>query len=533
MMRLLLLAVLAALFPTDKQFVITRLSGVAVVGACSGNCFYLSPTGSDSNSCTASKTRTTPKKTFSSGVGCMSAGDTLVLEDGTYSTAAGTGGYHWDVGTYPNSAQLPNGTSTSAMTTLMAEHDGAAFISVPLYLGRSSGRQQYIKLHGMSWKITNGESACFIRNASYIYVKNVGCYTDANADVIGYGLGDISDTWPSTDHILTEDVWVDSKTRGITVNFGGRYNVWRRVFIRGDGCSKDPDCTINGNPNIGISVYASGNTSLQNVFVVDRILNGGSPYADFAQAQHGNFSGGLHGQNEWLGDMSLHSEDDGYTMDPDTTELTPGSTFRDNVIWDVKNWCMDVYNSGNADAQNITCAPRNAPVAGLYFGSGMSTGTNKNNVVTHTTGSGGLGVVDVAETPSYIDLAGTWDTNYPNNACATGCKTGNPISDGTPASLKYVLRIESGSALYGTGSGGANYGATIVKRYGCDGCFYGDAGYNTLSGTDLWPYPNQARIKTELCSTFVSETRGFCSAASISYYVWNYLGNGCPGTYCT
>jgi hypothetical protein len=43
----------------------------------------------------------------------------------------------------------------------------------------------------------------------------------------------------------------------------------------------------------------------------------------------------------------------------------------------------------------------------------------------------------------------------------------------------------------------------------------------------LWPWPNEARIKKEMC-TDAGVTRGFCSATSLTDYVWNYLGNGNP-----
>ena len=110
--------------------------------------------------------------------------------------------------------------------------------------------------------------------------------------------------------------------------------------------------------------------------------------------------------------------------------------------------------------------------------------------------------------------------------CATGCKTTNPRADGATPSLKYPLRIEPGSALFGTGFGGANYGATVVNRYGADGTRWGEAGYNTLTSTPLWPMPNQATIKAQLCN---GVTRGWCGTNStLTQYVWGLLGNGLP-----
>jgi hypothetical protein len=124
--------------------------------------------------------------------------------------------------------------------------------------------------------------------------------------------------------------------------------------------------------------------------------------------------------------------------------------------------------------------------------------------------------------PTYVD--NTVSTAYNGASCSAGCKTSNPLTDG---SIKYITRIETGSPLKGTGSGGADYGANIIFRYGTDGTFYGESGYNSLSSTALWPWPNEARIKKEMCSD-AGVTRGFCAAQTLTKYVWEYLGNPIP-----
>ena len=110
---------------------------------------------------------------------------------------------------------------------------------------------------------------------------------------------------------------------------------------------------------------------------------------------------------------------------------------------------------------------------------------------------------------------------------------GDPRANG---SLKHLVRIEAGSALKGQGFGGADIGANVLYRYGADGSRFGDAGYNTLSTTALWPWPNEARIKREMCA---GTTRGFCSSArrldgvnpiTLTSYVWEMLGTAMPAT---
>ena len=70
-------------------------------------------------------------------------------------------------------------------------------------------------------------------------------------------------------------------------------------------------------------------------------------------------------------------------------------------------------------------------------------------------------------------------------------------------------------------------GATIESKIGASGALVNESGFDADTGVALWPWPNEARIKNEMC-TAAGVTRGFCSDASLTNYVWNYLGNGNP-----
>jgi hypothetical protein len=123
-------------------------------------------------------------------------------------------------------------------------------------------------------------------------------------------------------------------------------------------------------------------------------------------------------------------------------------------------------------------------------------------------GTGRFGVNSVTS-PAYVDVNGVWSEDTYNQApCTVGCMTSDPLADG---SLKYIVRIEDGSPLKGTGLGGTDYGANIIYRYGADDSFWGEAGYNSLTETPLWPWPNEAQIKQEMCADS-GQTRGYCGA---------------------
>jgi hypothetical protein len=148
------------------------------------------------------------------------------------------------------------------------------------------------------------------------------------------------------------------------------------------------------------------------------------------------------------------------------------------------------------------------------------------NVLAH--GSGRY-AINSAYRASYVNVNGSWTSQFIQTT-PTNIVSGNPIG----SALKYLTRIEAGSPLKGTGLGGADIGANVVLRYGKDGTRHGDTDFNALGTTPLWPWPNEARIKAEMCS---ATTHGFCSAGTrldgsgpitLTTYVWEALGNPIP-----
>jgi hypothetical protein len=129
--------------------------------------------------------------------------------------------------------------------------------------------------------------------------------------------------------------------------------------------------------------------------------------------------------------------------------------------------------------------------------------------------------------PSHVNVFNAREGAFGQTACTVGCYTGNPTADGATPSLRYLTRIEEGSFLKGKGSGGADIGANILYRYGSDGARHEEPGFNALTTVPLWPWPNEDRIKKEMCEDS-GVTRGFCGAASLTKYIWEYLGNPMP-----
>ena len=128
--------------------------------------------------------------------------------------------------------------------------------------------------------------------------------------------------------------------------------------------------------------------------------------------------------------------------------------------------------------------------------------------------------------PSHVNVYNAKFDAYSQTACVTKCYSSDPLG-GTSPSLKYLVRIEPGSFLKGKGYQGADIGANLLYRYGIDGTHYGEANFNTLTTVPLWPWPNEDRIKREMCEQ-TGVTRGFCQARSLTHYIWEYLGSPMP-----
>lgn len=474
--------------------------------------FYISPAGSDWN---GGRDQAKPFRTFAHAFGKMRPGDTLILLDGEYSEAAKTGyvSYRGE-----GSAQPPSGAGPQAVTRVRALHPGKARVSGKLFLGRSFRKDSYIAVEGIHFS-----GGGHLYNTSYVTIKE--CGFDGPLAV------GTNDHHEGNSYNLIEDVWVRAAgERIIAINYRSHYNVWRRVLVRGDGCGTAA-CAGRNNPNVGITVYDSHDVSLQNVMVIDRILLASdSPYADFAVAQHTADERYYFGRNEWLGTISLNAPDTGYYMEPDAGHtLDPTVRIVNAVAWNARHLAFNLARAGtNNLIENITAlsingdAVRIAPV--------LRSGILRNVLVAGAARYG----INSAYPPSFAVVHGVAGLAYNQTRCATGCYATNPRADGRPPSLRYLTRIEPGSRLKGKGYDGNDIGANIVYRYGVDGARFGEPGYNTLSNVPLWPWPNEDRIKAEMCR---HTDRGFCTPGqrldgvnpvTLTSYVWEQLGERVP-----
>lgn len=370
-------------------------------------------------------------------------------------------------GTYPgvgwNGSAEPRRILSGS--TVQAQNPGGAVIN-GLFIGRSTRKDSNITVRGV--RIEGGAT---LYNTQRVTLKDVGVHGPLDVGTNDHANG-------NTDNLI-EDVWVwASGQRIIAINYRADRNVWRRVIVRGDGCGTAA-CAGSGNPNVGITIYDSSDVSFQNVLVLDRVLaSGDSPYSDFACAQH-TPNQYLWGRNEWLGIVSLNAPDQALYCEPDQVIAgAVSATIRDALLWN--GYGLNLARQGRFVVDGVTVTNKGAGDGVRVAPELSGSGTTVSRV---TVGGSGRYAVNSAVSPSQCNVTGSWQSAYNQTQCS--------------------------------GAGTSPAAWTLPPRYGVDGTRYGDAGVNAVGGA-LLPWPNDARIRAEMC---VGTSRGFCSAASVSGYL--------------
>ncbi len=412
---------------------------------------YIAPGGSDTGNCRDSGA---PCKTFEYATGQMVAGDGLILKDGFY-TLADNGSLETRKrnGTpVPRSGSLPSGISFSRPTVARAENPGQVFIEGGLRIGNDSAKYQYIVVHGLTF-----HQGGAIQNGKFIAIKDSGFET-------GFGLGSIKHNMGNQCNYIT-DSWAWGKNMRTAVRvYRSNNNVLRRILIRHDGCDL-PNCgESNPNASPGITVYNANNNVLENILVLDRSLGTTAVgYADFSTAQHDSNQppqpgGELLAKNQWLGSMSINSEDTAMIFEADAVGSGTTATIRDFVALKTQGGVRldPAHRAFNGISKFVVDGVHVYPEAG--------------------------------STPHFL----------------IGCDV---VNGSDPGCNHSVSGVTEGPYMPATG-----LAATWLpqKRYGTD--------------QDLWPWPNEARIKSEICEVeFTPISRGVCGTGqTITQYAFSF-----------
>lgn len=505
---------------------------VAFVPAlCFGTIHYISPNGNDGNGGTGCSADAF--LTFDTAFGAMSANDELVLCDtataGGFTTyAEGTVGSIDDV---TNTNEIPNGTGGN-FTVIRSTDPLKVHVTSGLQLGTNTSKRSYVYISSISFI---GERSQ-LRNTDHVKLTYCGFNSDGETASTILVIGSNDHNYGNT-YDLVEDCWVWGKERIILQTYRAANIIFRRVVIRQDGCYTEDiighsgECSDDGNSMVGYTTYNSTGVIVENVISLDGLLGdyGIAGAADFQTAYHSS-SGNWFGYNEWLGTISLNSELQNYLMEVDDLVVSEPTWTLNNVVGIDGTLGFNASAKANVEQKTLVVTNGTFKQSKTAANDVFRIGPNNivgsvTNVISFTTGTV-RSYMNSAIQATYVDTAGGAFTEgrYDQTTPVTGVFTSTPTADGSPASLMYPTRIETGSALKGQGADGADIGANVIYAYGNDGTFYGDADYDTLTAVDLWPWRNEAAIFQQMC-TETGETRGFCGSTSITEYIWEYLGN--------
>jgi hypothetical protein len=463
--KVLTAALLAGLFVAQESFAATYYVDAAAASD-SGN-------GSQSS----------PKKYIQSGVSLMSSsgGDTLVIAPGTYSNTR-------------DAISSPTKGKSGAYNVIKAATDGTVNIKADFSLGTGD---HYLRFEGLKF---DRQDAKVILGR---YVKILRCAfkggpSSGNNVTIQIGS---NDNTPGAQYVLIEDSWAYGP--------GGRYKiliynsdriVMRRVLVRHDG-----GWTYDGsNPQAGITIYDSTNVELQNGIVIDSMMGLSAFESNIYLVANGTTSQRA-GNVAVRGSIVMGGGGNGIAWDGSAAYSS--SLLEDVVVWGPS--AGGIASNGSPNTGTINRATVKSGGTGFADWDGGSRLTISSSIAYQNSNS----ACDSVSASSSVAFG-----NGSNN-CGTSF---DPMSNG----LKYLLRVEPGSRLSTAGAGGGQAGANIVKRIGTSGTLYGETGYDTVTNEDLWPWPYETRLKTDLAE---SNSRGFsASSKTLTDYLWETLGNTSP-----
>jgi hypothetical protein len=431
-----------------------------------------------------------PKKYIPSGIALMSAsgGDSCIIIDGTYSGASN------DITTFKA------GTS-GAYNTIMAQNDGGAVISSSVSV--STTTSMYTNVIGLKFNSATS------KEIYQRYVKFFRC-AFVNGQTCSSNCAGATNTSVGS-YQLYEDCWF--------YGVGGRYTVMayqesHTVFRRCVARHESGGYTFDGsNPEACWANYEAAYMVYENCIAIDNTLTYSAYQGDFYCTGHGG-SGFNSTGTVFIGCIALLGQNASWYCDTDD-----GAT---SMTW---TDCVGYSNTGGvvigntgvpATVTRVTIGDQAADGIGLWSGSM----TIINSIVfNHGTTSGGNPTISYCNTYNPSSYSGTGVTH----------------TDPTTIGLSYFTRIEDGSTLKTAGSSGGQVGAQIVYKVGADGTLYGESGYATVTENALWPWPNEARIKSDMATVPTVGARGFCTgngmdgqSQSLTRYIWEQLGNQYP-----
>lgn len=478
-------------------------------------------------------------KSLKEAFSAMTSGDTLIIRDGTYTGADNV----------INSSQYPPpGISKSQPTVIKAENTGKVFFDgqssqqMFYFLGRSGGTSylHYWKFEGIQWirsssyaiELTSGTGSSDFTTSdfnsdlpdAYIQFKSCGFHGEGNSVQTAY-----------IKQVLFEDCWTWGNGR-----YGYNFYLCDNVVVRRNVDRRDA-CKGTSLPTASYINYASHHVSFLNCISIDVDSNlwdsDRDPYGGFYCRN--SYSGRRSEDTKYMGCIVLNFDSSANSpyMAGWYVQADPVDTVISNcIVWGSSKGFLVSKLVDDVTITNCTVG-----------GSENQTGGSLHYAYADVSQSG-TDYLDVTNSVAYNNsfltarsyISNTSDyNNFYGNANDSSSGTHDLHDD---PNYLYITRVEGDSPNYKSGSDGSSRGAVVLKKYGYDGTFYGDDGYDALTSNDLWPWANEQEIKSSFGLDYgrTNEKRGFCADSyqlngtdkiTLTSYIWEYLGHPVPAEY--
>lgn len=467
--------------------------------------YYIAATGGDDGNDGLSSGA--PIATFTHAYTHLTAGDTLILLDGTYSSSL---------------APTISGTEGNPIT-FQAQNRGQAIIkpssnaNAILVYSTAAAVRGYLTFDGLIARSTGEYSAIRVASddnvnesqmVNNIIIKNTGAYGSAQeTNTVVFDIGN------NARDCLFEDVWAYGRGRKAMQVFGSLRITVRRAVLRYDYWEGD-----SYKPNDPRGVFSGYNTQysvFENIIALDSAPTPPGYTADrsnFTSSGNDNtalVSGSSH--NTYRGLLGLNGYGNNLEINGGSGNPNHSNTFKDLIGWGSQYYGINFQGNDDGSIVTYSTMGRNG-LTGFrmdpYPSQPITDAVIENNL---SYDNGGYGYYyNVNEISSFANNSGISNSDADLEASYA-------------PTIDYIVQPTMVS--------GHERGATMYYRY-VDG---------TLTETKLWPWPNEDLIKDNMCNaTDLAESHrvssngtnwepGWCASEdTLTKYIWEYLGNEIP-----
>lgn len=429
----------------------------------------------------------------------MSGGEQVWVDDGTY-TASGN-----------QITSVPSGNSTSDPSIIKARNTFGATLNMTSPSGNDvTISNDYITVRGFKIisSVNDDHAVVAEVGASYVYFKEllVRHLYPAGGGVYLYG-----------DYGLAEDCAVcgggryQFSTGGISGS--ANHNIFRRCISRQDYSegTSEPVASFMQYGNLNYD-YVKDN-AWQNCIALDNGDLYGTYYGGF-------YLGEKQTRNAFVrGCIALNLDNTGSTGG--NSHYERGFVTTPNIGSGTNG--VEIYNSvSETDGRGMSFGDSDVP-SDIQFCYVLN--HDRDYLMSLSGGGTVINSVFFNNAASAAYYSGGAYTN--NWFYSSGTPTGSGQVTSDPNIQYLIKRITSGEV---------EYGAEILYKHGTDGAFWGDSGWDTVSSSKLWPWPNEDEIRdwfrtanfpteAQAVASENNTTRGFCaSGVTLTSYIVNYLG---------